>query len=75
MKILKNGAAILTLATIVAITPTIAQDTGAGGPTTTAAADDDRPNYTPLLGLLGLLGLMGLKRRNDHRDYNTDTRR
>jgi hypothetical protein len=74
MKILKNGAAILTLATMVAFTPTFAQDTGVGGPTATAT-EEDRPNYTPLLGLLGLLGLMGLKRRNDHRDYNTDARR
>ena len=74
MKILKKGAAILTLATVVAITPTFAQDTGAGGPTATAT-EEDRPNYTPLLGLLGLLGLMGLMRRKDHRDHNTDTRR
>lgn len=76
MKIFSKGAAILTAATMVAVMPALAQnDVGTAGTTTTV--EDDRPNYTPLLGLLGLLGLMGLKRRRDTHDYRTttDTRR
>ena len=41
---------------------------------TTTMVEEERPNYTPLLGLLGLLGLVGLKGRNDTRDDN-DVRR
>ena len=74
MNNLKAGAAILTLATFLgAAATTIAQSDPRATPSTTAVAvEDDRPNYTPLLGLLGLVGLMGLRRRNDYRD--TDSR-
>lgn len=68
MKTLRTGAAILALGIFLPTATTIAQTDSVGGPRTTAI-EDDRPNYTPLLGLLGLLGLMGLKRRHDQRDH------
>jgi hypothetical protein len=74
MKKFQTGAAILAAITFLGTATTIAQPDVRTGGTTTAAVEDDRPNYTPLLGLLGLLGLMGLKRRHDNRDY-TDNRR
>jgi hypothetical protein len=75
MKAVKTGAAILVAVTFLGTATTIAQsDVGTGGSTTSAAVENDRPNYTPLLGLLGLLGLMGLKRRGDTR-YDNDVRR
>ena len=67
MKRIQTGATILALAAFLGMATTIAQpDVGTGG-TTTAAVEDDRPNYTPLVGLLGLLGLLGLKRHRDTR--------
>ena len=75
MKSFQTGAAILAVVTILGTATTIAQsDVPTGGSTTPVAVEDDRPNYTPLLGSLGLLGLMGLKRRHDTR-YENDTRR
>src|SRR5687768_11674487 len=75
MKSVKTGAAILAAVTFLGTATTIAQsDVGTGGSTTPAAVEDERPNYTPLLGLLGLLGLMGLKRRRDTR-LDNDVRR
>ena len=73
MKSFKTGAAILAAVAFLGTATTIAQsEVGTGG--TTTAVEEDRPNYTPLLGLLGLLGLMGLKRRHDTR-YDNDVRR
>jgi hypothetical protein len=75
MKKFQTAVAIFAAVTFLGTATTIAQsDVGTGG-TTTTAVDNDRPNYTPLLGLLGLLGLMGLKRRHTNtNDYN-DARR
>lgn len=74
MKALKTGAAILAAVTFLGTATTMAQsDVGTGG-ATPVGVEDDRPNYTPLLGLLGLLGLMGLRRRHDTR-YDNDVRR
>lgn len=76
MKSFQKGAGILAALTFLGTATTIAQpDVGTGASTRPAVAvEDDRPNYTPLLGLLGLLGLMGLKRRHDAR-YDNDVRR
>ena len=74
MKKITTGAAIFAAVTFLGTATAIAQNEVGTGPTT-VAVDDDRPNYTPLLGLLGLLGLMGLKRKRDTRDYDDNNRR
>lgn len=70
MKKIRMGLTIAALTTVMG-TAAPAQGTGGAGAgasaeTGSGAQTDNRPNYTPMLGLLGLLGLMGLKRRNDN---------
>lgn len=74
MKNIQKTAAILILGATLSTVTTFSQ-MEPSTPNTSVAVEDDRPNYTPLLGLLGLLGLMGMKRNHDRNRGDTTTHR
>jgi hypothetical protein len=73
---MKKITMVFALAALIGIsTPSVAQTTDNGTPTTQTSDNDDDSGKWGLAGLLGLLGLIGLKGKDKDNHRNTTTNR